>query len=485
MRVVHIAAEFYPLIKTGGLADVLGALPQALNAAGGDARLLLPGFPAVLDGLQHSRVVCQVGAMFGAARITLRIGELAHSGVLAYVIDAPVLYQRAGNPYLAADGLEWSDNLQRFALLGWVGAHLACGELDPAWVPDVLHAHDWHAAMACAYLSAQPARLAKSVYTVHNLAYQGLFDASDFPILGLSGRFMASRGLEFHSQLSFMKAGLVYADHVTTVSPTYAREIGTAEFGCGLDGLLRARSGAVSGILNGVDSAVWDPQTDTAIAANYCAAQLDGKQQCKAALQSALALPVDANAPLFVLVSRLTSQKGLDLVLAALPELLAHGAQLGVQGSGDAVLERALLSAMAQYPRRVAVRLGYDEVFAHLMVAGADAMLVPSRFEPCGLTQLYALRYGTVPVVRRVGGLADTVVDLDDARGPDAATGVVFDAASGAALAGAITRTVASYRAPARWRQLMLRGMQQDFAWSAAAEKYLALYRSLVPTIWR
>ena len=287
---------------------------------------------------------------------------------------------------------------------------------------------------------------------------------------------MASNGLEFHGQLSFMKAGLVYASRVTTVSPTYAREMTLQEFGYGLEGLVRARGTDVSGILNGVDGEVWDPRTDTAIAANYGADSLDGKARCKAALQTALGLPVDPRAPLFVAVSRLTSQKGLDLVLSALPELMAHGAHLAVQGSGDAALERALMSAAAHYPRRVAVRLGYDEAFAHQMVAGADAMLVPSRFEPCGLTQLYALRYGTVPVVRRVGGLADTVVDLEHG---ETSTGVVFDDATGSAMADAITRAVATYRAPDAWRQLMLRGMRQDFSWGPPARQYMALYQAL------
>ncbi len=476
MRVLHVAAEVFPWVKTGGLADVVGALPQAQVLTGVDARLLLPGFPAVLDVLQGARAICELGGMFGAGRITLRVGELPGSGVTAYVIDAPLMYRRAGNPYLGPDGHEWSDNLQRFALLGWVGAHLAAGELDLAWMPQILHAHDWHAGMACAYLASQPANAARSVFTVHNLAYQGLFDASDFPLLGLPGRFMSSNGLEFHGQLSFIKAGLVYAQRITTVSPTYAREIALEEFGCGLEGLLRARGAEVSGILNGVDGAVWDPRTDAAIVANYSPQALGGKSRCKAALQAALGLPVDAHAPLFVAVSRLTSQKGLDLVLSALAELLAHGAQLAVQGSGDAALERALLAAAAQYPRRVAVRLGYDEAFAHQMVAGSDAMLVPSRFEPCGLTQLYALRYGSVPVVRRVGGLADTVVDLDQGA---ASTGVVFDDATGAAMAHAITRAVTVYRDTDAWRQLVQRGMRQDFSWLPPAQQYLALYQDM------
>ena len=476
MRVLHAAAEVYPWVKTGGLADVVGALPQALAQAGADVRLLLPGYPAVLGALRGAQTVVELGALFGAARVRLCRGVLEGSGVTAYVVDAPLMYRRSGNPYLGPDGREWSDNLQRFALLGWIGAHLASGELDPDWQPAVLHAHDWHAATACAYLAAQPAATARSVYTVHNLAYQGLFDAADFALLGLPARFMGSSGLEFHGQLSCMKAGLVYASRVTTVSPTYAREISREEFGCGLEGLVRARDADVSGILNGVDGSVWDPRTDSAIAATYTPADLAGKARCKAALQQALGLPQDAHAPLFVAVSRLTAQKGLDLVLSALPELLAHGAQLAVQGSGDPALERALLAAAAHYPRRVAVRLAYDEAFAHQMVAGADAMLVPSRFEPCGLTQLYALRYGTVPVVRRVGGLADTVLDLVEG---DASTGIVFDDASGAAMAEAMTRTVALYRDPPAWQRMVLRGMAQDFSWGPPARQYMALYEQL------
>ncbi|MEO6624024.1 MAG: glycogen synthase GlgA, partial [Burkholderiaceae bacterium] len=474
MRVLHVAAEVFPWVKTGGLADVLGALPQALTLAGADVRLVLPGYPALLDALQQQRVVAELGPLFGAARVTLQRGSMAGSGVTAYVIDAPLLFRRAGNPYLGPDGQEWPDNLQRFALLSWVGAHLASGELDKEWTPKVLHAHDWHAGTACAYLAAQPAATTRSVFTVHNLAYQGLFDAGDFALLGLPIRFMASSGLEFHGQMSCMKAGLVYADRVSTVSPTYAREMALEEFGCGLDGVVRARGNHVSGILNGVDRQVWDPRTDACIAAQYSPATLDAKARCKTAMQALMGLPTDARAPLFAVVSRLTSQKGLDLVLSALPELLAHGAQLAVLGSGDVTLERSLQAAAAQYPRRVATRLGYDEALAHQIVAGADAMLVPSRFEPCGLTQLYALRYGTVPVVRGVGGLADTVRDLEQG---DASTGVVFGAATGAALAEAITRTVALFRQPDAWRALVVRGMREDFSWAKAANAYMNLYR--------
>lgn len=483
MKVLFAASEVFPLVKTGGLADVVGALPEALVAGGADVRLVLPGLPAVMAGMEQLEPVCELGALFGAGRVTLRLGRMAHNGVSAYVIDAPYLYRRAGNPYMAHDGKDWPDNLQRFALLGWVAAHVAAGELDPGWAPDVLHVHDWHAAMACAYVASHPGSGVATVFTIHNLAYQGLFPMDDFHLLGLSSRLMVSQGLEYHGLLSFMKAGLKFAHRVTTVSPTYAREIATEEFGCGLDGVIRALGGQVSGILNGVDHNVWSPAQDSHIAHTYSAQALDGKALCKAALQQELGLRVDAKAPLFAVVSRLTSQKGLDLVLAALPDLLRGavegGFQLAVQGNGDSDLEAAFTAAAARYPGRVAVRLRYDEPLAHRMMAGADAMLVPSRFEPCGLTQLYALCYGTVPVVRRVGGLADTVVDTtQQSLAADMATGFQFDLATTPALSDAIARAVQVYHQPAQWRQLMLRGMAQDFSWQAAASQYLALYEA-------
>jgi starch synthase len=485
MKVLLAAAEIFPLVKTGGLADVVGALPGALIATGADVRLVLPGLPAILAGVEGLTTVCELGALFGAGRVTLRLGRMSDNGVLTYVIDAPYLYQRTGNPYQDSQGREWPDNIQRFALLGWAAAHLAAGELDPDWVPDVLHAHDWHAAMACAYVASHPVQRVATVFTIHNLAYQGLFPVEDFHLLGLPSRLMVSQGLEFHGSLSFMKAGLKFSQRVTTVSPNYAREIATEEFGCGLDGVIRARGAAVSGILNGVDGSIWNPARDPLIASNYSARSLKGKPLCKAALQKELGLRVDAKAPLFAVVSRLTSQKGLDLVLAALPNLLQGaadgGAQLAVQGNGDPSLEAAFTAAAASYPGRVAVWLRYDEALAHRMMAGADAILVPSRFEPCGLTQLYALLYGTVPVVREVGGLADTVVDATpEAIQSDVATGFMFGPATTWGLDQAMARTLDAYRNPPLWRQLMLRGMAQNFSWEVAAAQYLALYGELL-----
>ena len=468
MRVLHVAAEVYPLVKTGGLADVVAALPPAQAAAGADVRLLLPGLPAVLESVRSPRTVLQVGACFGAMRVRLLQGRMPGTDLPAYVIDAPHLYQRGGSPYQAPNGAEWPDNLARFALLGWVAAHLASGDADTDWVPDLVHAHDWHAALTCAYLEEHLPTAAGSVYTVHNLAYQGLFPHDDWALLGLSSRLMSPAGLEFHGQLSFMKAGLKFADKVSTVSPRYAREIATAEFGAGLDGVVRGRAGDVAGILNGIDTAVWDPATDAALAARYDAERLPGKAACRRALQQSLGLALDEQALLLTVVSRLTQQKGLDLVLGALPQLVAEGVQFAVQGTGDAVLESAFREAAAAYPGRVAVHIGYDEPRAHQLIAGADVIAVPSRFEPCGLTQLYGLRYGTPPVVRRVGGLADTVAD--------GVTGFVFNGATVHEFADAVRRAAAARRDAAGWQRLQRAGMAQPLGWDQAAREYLVLY---------
>jgi starch synthase len=481
MKVLHVAAEIFPLVKTGGLADVVGALPPALIDSGADVRIVLPGLPAIADAVLHQKRVCDIGPLFGASRISVRLGQLPYNHVPVYVVDAPYLYRRGGGPYESSGGVEWSDNMQRFGLLGWAAAHIAAGELDPSWTPRIVHAHDWHAAMTCAYMSAHPATDAASVFTVHNLAYQGLFASGDFGVLGLPSAYWASHGVEYHGRVSFMKAGLKYARRITTVSPTYANEIATHEFGCGLDGVIRSRVGDLSGILNGVDGKVWNPESDTALASRYSAADLSGKSRCREALRAELGLEPVGEAPLFGVVSRLNGQKGLDLVLSALPALLRMGGQLCVQGSGEPALEAAFAAAAAANPGRVAVRIGYDEALAHRVIAGVDALLVPSRFEPCGLTQLYALRYGSVPVVRRVGGLADTVVDATpQALKENRATGFVFDAATPLALEGALHRTMQAYREPQTWRQLMLQGMAQNPSWEQAARKYLALYADVL-----
>ena len=483
MKVLHVAAEVFPLVKTGGLADVVAALPVALAQQGADVRLLLPGLPAVMDSVQGARTVIDIGSCFGALRVRLLLARMPGTQLPAYVIDAPYLYRREGSPYQDGAGEEWPDNLQRFALLGWVAAHLAGDDADPQWVPDVVHAHDWHAAMACAYIAEHPPTQAATVFTVHNLAFQGLFPMHDRALLGLGSHLMSPAGLEYHGQLSFMKAGLKFADHVTTVSPTYAREIATHEFGCGLDGVIRGRGAGVSGILNGIDCAVWDPATDAAIARNYDARHPEGKLECRRALQQELALERDDGALLLTIVSRLTSQKGLDLLLTALPELLAAGVQLAVQGTGEPALEAAFRMAAQAHPGRVQVHVGYDEGRAHRLIAGADAILVPSRFEPCGLTQLYGLRYGTLPIVRRVGGLADTVVDAEEAALADGtATGFAFDLATPAALERCVRRAQALRADAAAWAAVRRTAMAQELSWAGPARDYLALYRRLLDT---
>ena len=481
MRLLHLASEVFPLVKTGGLADVVAALPAALAETGAQVRLLLPGVPAVLDGLQGLQPVATVGACFGAARVRLLLGRMPDSGLPAYAIEAPMLYRREGGPYADAAGQEWPDNLQRYGLLGWLAAQLGGGELDPAWSPDVVHAHDWHAAMACAYLRAHPGAGARSVFTIHNLAFQGLFAQEDRALLGLSAAFMSPAGLEYHGQLSFMKAGLKFADRITTVSPTYAGEIATPEFGQGLDGVIRSRQADVSGILNGIDTRVWDPATDPVIAHPYDLQDLSGKAACKVAVQRESGLVPDPAAPLLASVSRLSSQKGLDLLLGALPAMLDMGAQIVLQGAGEAALETACRDAARAHPGRVAVHVGYDEDRAHRLVAGADGVLMPSRFEPCGLTQLYGLRYGALPVVRRVGGLADSVVDTTPATLRNgSATGFQFNEATPAALVEAVGRLVGAYRQPELWGRLQRQAMAQDFSWKGPARQYRALYEELI-----
>jgi starch synthase len=479
MKVLHVAAEVFPLVKTGGLADVVAALPLAQAEAGADVRLLLPGLPPVLEAVDGARCVTDIGACFGALRVRLLLGRMPGTRLPVYVVEAPYLYRREGGPYQAPDGEEWPDNLQRFALLGWVAAHLAGGDADPAWQPDVVNAHDWHAAMSCAYLADHPSP-AGSVYTIHNLAYQGLFPLHDWALLGLGSRLMSPAGLEYHGQLSFMKAGLKFAGRITTVSPRYAQEIATPEFGCGLDGVIRGRGADVAGILNGIDETVWSPARDAAIAHRYDLQQPAGKRVCRLALQTELGLDLDDAALLLTVISRLTSQKGLDLLLAALPDLVAAGVQFAVQGTGEPALEAALRMAMQAHPGRVHVHLGYDESRAHRLMAGADVIAVPSRFEPCGLTQLYGLKYGTLPVVRRVGGLADTVVHADAAAlEAGRATGFVFDAATPAAFDTAVRQALALRAQPQAWGRMMAAGMRQDLSWREPARQYLALYARL------
>jgi starch synthase len=474
MQVLYVSTEVYPALKTGGLADVNAALPPALIRLGADVRLLLPGFPALLKAAGQLELVATLDTVFGTAPVQVSRGTL--DGVPAYFIEAPEFYARPGGPYTDAKGQDWPDNHLRFALLGWVAARFADGAFD-GWRPDIVHGHDWHAGLAPAYLAARGGDRPGSVFTVHNLSYQGQFPAETFSALRLPPHFFGLQGLEFYGKVNFMKSGLHYADRITTVSPTYAREIQTAGQGCGMEGLLHSRAGALTGILNGVDSQEWNPASDPRLPARYDAGHVEGKAICRTALQAGLGLATDAPGPLFGVVSRLTTQKGLDLLLEALPPLIAGGGQLALLGAGDAGLEQGFLVAAAANPHSVAVQIGYDENRARRIVAGADVIVVPSRFEPCGLTQMYGLAYGTLPLVRRVGGLADTVTD---AAAPDG-NGFVFEEANAAALGAALERVFSLWRKPHNWAKLRRQAMRADFGWEPSARRYLDLYRGLRP----
>jgi len=478
LRILHAAAELFPWVKIGGLGDVMAALPPALAAQGVDVRLVLPGFGGFLDAFELSETA-RLHTPFAAERVRIALARLPGSGISAYIVDHPAFYDRPGNPYAAPDGADWPDNHRRFALLGWVAAALAQGA-DPNWRPDILHCHDWHAALAPAYLRAAGAAV-PSVFTVHNLAYGGRFPAAMFPDLALPAGFFSIDGVEFYGGFSFMKAGLSYADRLTTVSPTYAREIQSPAFGMGFDGLLRARADVLSGILNGVDPLVWSPDNDPLLPQRYGVDDAPaGKAAAKAALAQRFGIAAEPDAPLFGAVTRLTPQKGCDLLLAALPGLIALGGRLVLLGSGDAWLETDFAAAQDAYQGKVGVMLGYDEALSHLIIAGSDSVVVPSRFEPCGLTQLYALRYGALPLVRRTGGLADTVVDCDAATlAEGSATGFAFDEETPEGLLAALQRATVLYADRPGWRRTMRQAMTRDFSWDAAARQYVALYREL------
>ncbi len=476
---LHAAAELYPWVKTGGLGDVVAALPPALAALGVDVRLVLPGFGSFLDAFELTETL-RLRTPLLPERVRVARAQLPGSGISVYLIDHPSLYDRPGSPYQAPDGSDWPDNHRRFAVLGWVAAALAQGA-DPGWRPDVLHCHDWHAGLAPAYLRADTAPV-PSVFTVHNLAYQGFFPAGLFPDLALPASFLSIDGVEFYGGLSFLKAGLFFADCLTTVSPTYAREIQTLDFGMGLDGLLRTRAGVLTGILNGVDPEIWSPEKDALLPRRFGVADaVSGKGAAKRVLEQRFDLAPQDGAPLFGAVTRLTPQKGLDLLLAALPGLIARGGRLVLLGSGDGGLEAGFAAAAQTYRGRVAVELGYDEALSHLIIAGSDSIVVPSRFEPCGLTQLYALRYGALPLVRRTGGLADTVIDANSVTLADgSATGFAFDEATPDGLLAALQRAIALYREPPIWWRTVHRAMTCDFSWAESARRYATLYCELV-----
>ncbi|SFP68122.1 glycogen synthase GlgA [Sphingomonas rubra] len=471
MRVLAVASECYPLVKTGGLADVVGALPAALAHHGVVTTTLLPGYPAMAQATRSGRVVHRWPDLLGAEA---RLIETQLGTQPLLVLDAPELYARPGGPYADESGRDWPDNWRRFAALSRAAGELAAGLVD-GYRFDLLHAHDWQAGLAPAYARALGAA-AKSVATIHNIAFQGVFDRGIFPRLGLPESMWSIDGLEYYGQVGFLKAGLALADRITTVSPTYAQEIRREQFGMGLQGLIATRG--ATGIVNGLDPAVWNPETDAALPARYTHRLLDRRSRNRAAVEQTFGL--SEGGPLFCVVSRLTEQKGMDVLATLLDELVDGGGRLALLGSGDKALEAAFLAAAHRHPGSIGIRIGYDEVLSHLLQGGADAILIPSRFEPCGLTQLYGLAYGCVPVVARTGGLADTVIDANQAAlAAGVATGIVHDGVTPDALSHAITRAMHLHARPPVWRRLQENGMRADWSWDASARTYADLFRQL------
>jgi starch synthase len=475
IRVLSVASEIFPLIKTGGLADVVGALPIALKAEDVDTSTLVPGYPAVLSSLRRAAPVLELACFFGGKA---RVLKDSHGELDLFVLDAPHLFARQGNPYLSPEGIDWPDNGTRFAALARMAANIGLGAI-PTFVPDVLHAHDWQAGLAPAYLKYSRQRRPTTVMTVHNLAYQGKFPREMLGEFDLPAEAFTIDGVEYYGGVGFLKAGLRLADRITTVSPTYAKDIQTDEGGMGLGGLLRERAGDLRGILNGIDTLVWNPATDPHIAERYDAGHLQNRMGNKAALQRRLGLEDKPVSFLLGVISRMSWQKGLDLLLDNVSFIASEGMQLVVLGTGDADLQEMYRAAVCANPGKIGVLIGYDEGLAHLIQAGADAVVVPSRFEPCGLTQLCALRYGAVPIVSGVGGLEDTVTDAD-VIGGESDTGFKFSPVTTHNLTRTLRRAHATFRDKAAWRRIQQNGMSREVSWRDRATRYADLYHEIV-----
>jgi starch synthase len=475
MNVLFVASECAPFIKTGGLADVIGAVPKALSAAGVSVRTLIPAYPSMAQMVSDGTQVLQFDDLFGGAA---RVVAVTSDGLDMLLLDAPHLFDRPGSIYLGPDGQDWPDNDLRFAGLSYVGAEIAMGALD-GWSPDVVNAHDWQAGLLPAYLAQSNQPTPPVVMTIHNIAFQGLFDATRLADLRLTSELFTQNGVEYFGKIGFLKAGLALSAKITTVSPTYAVELLTPEFGMGLDGLLRARQADLIGILNGIDLDVWNPESDPALTKTYGTRTLKSKSANRAAIEDRFGLSA-GDGPIFCVISRLTSQKGLDLLIECLPDMVDQGGRLALLGSGDPELEQAFIDASVQFPGSVGVVIGYDEALSHLLQGGSDAILIPSRFEPCGLTQLYGLRYGTLPIVARTGGLADTIIDANDAAMvAGCATGFQFAPINATMLGQSIARACALYQSPKDWAAMMRRAMRHPVGWDASAATYLEVYQSV------
>jgi starch synthase len=476
MKVIFATSELTPWVKTGGLGDVCGALPAALRALGEDVRILVPAYPDMLRSFPGAKEVARPHGLGGLLPTPTLREALTPDGTPLLLLDYPPYFNRPGNPYLGPEGRDWLDNHLRFGLLSRVAAWLGSEASTLAWQPDIIHCNDWQTGLAAAYLRYLPGQRAKSLFTLHNLAFQGLFDHASLFELGLPDAAWNIDGVEFYGHLSFLKAGLQHANAINTVSPSYAREIQTDAEGMGMADLLRHRSGQLSGILNGIDTKAWNPATDPHLYRSYSAHCLEDKGSNKADLQAQLGLAQRKDLPLLAVVSRLTEQKGLDLLLEIAPQVLKLPAQLIVLGSGAHELEHAFAALAQKHPGQCAVTIGFDEPLAHCIEAGADIFVMPSRFEPCGLNQMYSLRYGTVPVVRATGGLADTVIDATDEKHGN---GFVFGPATADALLQALQRATTVWRNPAHWGLLQKHGMARNSSWADAARQYVELYERL------
>lgn len=473
MKILSVTSEVFPLVKTGGLADVAGSLPLALRQYGVETKTLLPGYPSVMDAVTRGPRL----ADFTVLGQGVGLISVVYDDLELLILDCPALFYRKGGPYVDENGVDHHDNWLRFAALSKAAADIAGGLL-PGWRPDVVHTHDWQAALTSAYLRAAGIEM-PSLLTIHNLAFQGQFSSSLFPYLDLPESYLSTDCMEYYGDICFLKAGIATSNLLTTVSPTYSREILTQDLGMGLGGMLSERRNALRGIVNGIDMDVWDPETDAYIPETYNEWTLDKRHANREALVEEFGLDDDGG-PIFSVVSRLTWQKGIDLLAPIVPGLIDLGGHLIVHGQGDRQLVDLLLETAARYPGRVSVHIGFEEAKAHLVHAGSDSIVQPSRFEPCGLTQLYALRYGAPPIVARTGGLAETIIDANDAGlSAGVATGFQFRAGSIEDLYHAVERAVAMYHHPAQWHNLQIQGMKTDFSWDRSAQQYAALYTAL------
>ncbi|PLW78664.1 glycogen synthase GlgA [Cohaesibacter celericrescens] len=477
MNVLFVASECAPFVKTGGLADVIGSVPKALEQLDNTVKILIPAYPALKDWIKHGDLLLELEDLFGGPA---RVYSVRAKGLNLLLLEAAHLFDRKGTIYLDEEGYDWEDNAIRFGALSLIGAKIGLDGIG-GWKPDVINAHDWQAGLVPVYLRQSGRKAPPVVMTIHNIAFQGLFDGALRGPLGLSSGLFTPDGFEYWGHIGYLKGGIAMADKITTVSPTYAEELLTPEFGMGLEGLLRSRQSDLTGILNGIDLDIWNPETDKALTKTFTAKTLKRKAANRTRVEEKFGLASNPDAPLFCVISRLTTQKGLDLLLKSIPTLIKRGARLAVLGTGDKKLEDDYRAMADRFPESVSVEIGYDEELSHMLQGGSDAILIPSRFEPCGLTQLYGLRYGTIPVVARTGGLADTVIDANSAAlTASCATGIQFSPITIETLEKAINRTCDLFKEPKHWRVMMRRAMEQEVGWDHSAKLYKQLFSSLI-----